>query len=193
MRSRGKDPEAALLQERKSLVASRLDHGDGKHRASRGAHHVRVVDVGRAVADYHRRYLRRVSGAQYRAEVARLLDGLGDDDERVLRKPQIGKPDRDMRPYHQKPVRPLLVGNLREACPRARVDLRSQPGAIFHQRRLVLVLQIAVGTVEDRSRTVTAVKGAAALAIALDDHLAGLLARRAASQLHDVLQLRVRR
>ena len=84
MRRRGKNLEAALLKPCKRLVRSRLDDRHGEHRPRRGADDIRVVDVGRAVTDYHSRDLCRVSRAEDRTEIARLFNRLGDDDERVL-------------------------------------------------------------------------------------------------------------
>ena len=58
-------------------------------------------------------------------------------------------------------------------------------GAVFAVP--ILVLCIVRGAVEYGARTVAVVKRAAALAVALDDHLAGLLARRAGAELYDIL------
>ena len=156
---------------------------------SRGADDVRIVDVCRAVADYHCRDFRSVSRAEDSPEVARLLDRLGDDDERILGELQVCELYRDMRAHHEKPVRALLVGDLREARLGAGVDLCAEPRTLVHQPRFVLVLQVELGAVENRARAIAAVERATALAVALDNHLARLLTRRAAAKLHDVLEL----
>ena len=98
-----------------------------------------------------------------------------------------------MRTNHEEPVRTLLVGDLLETRLRTGIDLRPELLALGHNGRLVLILEIEVGTVKDRARTISVVQGAATFTVALDDHLARLLTRRTGAETNDVLELRIAR
>ena len=69
--------------------------GSGEDRAQRGADRVRVEQVGARVGHDHGVGARRIRGAQHGAEVARLLDRLEDDDERV--RPEVERGERLVR------------------------------------------------------------------------------------------------
>ena len=193
MRCRRENLEVVFFQKRERLVARRLDDRHREHRPSRGPHHVRVVNVGRPVTDNHRRDLRRIGRAQDRAKIARLLDRLRDNHERILGELQIDEFDRHVGTHHQQTVWPFFIRDLLKADLRAGVDLCPRLLRICDQRGLVLALEIQLRAVKDRPRAISEIQRTPTLAIALDDHLARLLASRAASQLHDVLEFRITR
>ena len=189
----GKNRETARLEKLQRLFARRFDNRHREHRAGGGADDIGVVDIGSAVADDHRRHLGGIGRAENRAEIAGLFDRLGDNHQRIGRQIEIGEFPAHMRPDHQQPVRTLFVGDFLEADFRACIDFRTGDGAFADDFRLVLVLEVEIRTMEERMRPVAVVERTAALAVALDNHFARLLARSAAAELHDMLELGIGR
>jgi hypothetical protein len=193
VRRRRNEADAGVLQPYEHVGRARTRHGQGEDGALARADDVGVPPVGHRVGGDDRRDAGGVGRPHHGTEVARLLDALTDQDQRVLGQREAVETTADGRDDGEEAVRPLAVGDPLERRP-ADPDRLDPVGAeVVDEPGLLHRVEHELGAVEDGPGPDAGTDGQGELLVALDDGDALGVAGPAAAQGDERLEARVRR
>ena len=175
-------------------------HGHGEDGSLARADDVRVAPVGDRVGGDDGGHARRVGGPEHGAEVARLLDPLGHEEQGVVVDVERGQGAADGGDDAEQPVRTLPVRDLLEGGPAEPHDLGAELPSVLDEVLLaadVLATRLAgraeqLGADEEGLRPNAGGQREGQLLVTLDEGGSGVLTGPATTERDDRLQPRVR-
>src|SRR5699024_10275 len=193
VRGRRDDVHPALREPGEGLIGGRGGHGDGEDRALARADDVGVAPVGHQVGGDHERDPRGVRGPEDRAEAARLLHALAQQDERVVGEHDVGEGAPRRRHPGEDAVRALAVRDLLEGGPAELDDLGAHVARPLHERGTDDGVEHELRAVEEDVRNDPGIEGEAGLLQPLEERRGAALADAPPTEGDEVLQTLVGR